>query len=353
MIRIAFVVGRLNTGGAEAELVRLANGLDRARFRPFVVTLLDRGPLAAGLRGVELVELGRRRKWAPGTFLALRSLLRARKPDVVQSFLFAENLFCRLIGEGVVVSGLQGSLSDDFETGTPSWRLDLERQTFDRARAVVSNSEFYRALYARLGFDAGKIAVIRSAAGAVPEEGRESVRREFGIPDGRVLVACVARLVERKGHEDLLRAARGQALLFVGDGPMRSRLERRGAILAGERRDVPAILAASDIVALASRFGEGCPNAVLEAMAAARPVVAARAGGTPEVVADGETGILVPPGDVGALGRGLDRLGGDPGLRRRMGQAGRERARAEFGVEKLVKLYEALYFKLTGGSASV
>lgn len=355
MIRVAFVIGRLNVGGAEAELVRLANGLDRARFRPFVTTLQDAGPLAAGLRDTELAALGRRRKATPGTWRALRALLRERKPDVVQSFLFTENILCRLSGEGAVVSGLQGAISDDHDTDVPSWKLRLERWTFGRARAVVSNSRYYRDLYGRLGFDAGKIRVIPSAV-EPPREAADgsAVRREFGIPEDRLLVTCVARLVERKGHEDLIRAADGKAaLLFVGDGPFRPRLEGKGAILAGSRRDIPEILAASDVVALPSRFGEGCPNALLEAMAAGRPVVATRAGGTPEVVADGETGILVPPGDVEALRAALGRLAEDPGFRRRLGEAGRVRARAEFGVDKLVKLYEELYFELTGAKSSL
>ena len=83
MIRVAFVIGRLNIGGAEGELVRLARGLDRARFSPFVVTLQDAGPLARDLGDVELVALGRRRKWSPGTYLALQRVLLERKPDIV------------------------------------------------------------------------------------------------------------------------------------------------------------------------------------------------------------------------------------------------------------------------------
>jgi glycosyltransferase involved in cell wall biosynthesis len=134
---------------------------------------------------------------------------------------------------------------------------------------------------------------------------------------------------------------------------MRGRLEGRGAILAGWRRDIPEILAASDVVALPSRFGEGCPNAVLEAMAAGKPVVAARSGGTPEVVADGQTGILHPPGDVAGLRAALERLAGDPQLRAHMGKAGWARARERHSVERFVKAYEALYFKLTGGDAPV
>jgi glycosyltransferase involved in cell wall biosynthesis len=351
VIRVAFVIGRLNIGGAEAELVRLARGLDRSRFSPFVVTLQDAGPLARDLGDVELVELGRKRKWSPGTYLALRRVLRERQPDIVQSFLFTENIFCRRIGQGIVVSGLQGSLSDDHETG-PSFKLTLERSTFDRAAAVVSNSEYYRALYGKLGLDARKIRVIRSAV--VPTEASGAgVRERFGIRPDEVLTTVVARLVPRKGHEDLIRAAAGFRLLFVGDGPHRRVLEQRGAVLAGARRDIPEILAASDIVALPSRFGEGCPNALLEAMAAGKPVLAARSGGTPEVVLDGVTGLLHPPEDIDALAAALRRLAADPGLRATLGAAGRERAAAEFGVGRLVRAYETLYCELTAPHAPV
>lgn len=351
MIRVALVIGRLNIGGAEAELVRLARGLDRSAFLPFVVTLQDPGPLARELGGAEIFSLHRKRKWSLGTYRGLKGLLRDLKPDVVQTFLFTENVLCRRAGIGAVVSGLQGSLSDEVETG-PSMKLALERWTWGRARAVVSNSEFYRSLYHGLGLDASKITVIPSAVEAGEAKGA-GVRRQLGIREDEVLVTCVARLVERKGHEDVIRAGAGLRLLFVGDGPYRRRLEGRGAILAGWREDVPEVLAATDIAVLASRFGEGCPNAVLEAMAAGKAVVATRAGGTPEAVVDGETGILVKPGDVDALRGALQLLAADPALRRRMGQAGRARALERHGVGRMVKAYEALYLKLTRAPAQV
>ncbi len=350
-IRVALVIGRLNVGGAEAELARLARRLDRRAFEPHVITLQDAGPLADALGDVRPVALGRRRKWSIGTYRALARELRALKPDVVQSFLFTENVFCRWAGEGAVVSGLQGSLSDARETG-PSLKLWLERRTWPRARAVVSNSRFYQNLYHELGLDASKITVIPSAV-ELREAGGAAVRKELGIGPEEIVVTCVARLVERKGHEDLLAAKAPVRLLFVGDGPMRGRLEGRGAILAGWRRDIPEVLAASDVVALPSRFGEGCPNAVLEAMAAGKPVVAARSGGTPEVVADGETGILHGPGDVAALAEALGRLASDPALRKRLGEAGRARAKERHGVALWVASYESLYFRLTGARAPV
>lgn len=351
MIRVALVIGRLNVGGAEAELIRLARRLDRKQFLPFVVTLQDPGPLARGLGDVETFSLKRKRKWSPGTYRELRRLLRDLKPDVVQSLLFTENVFCRRIGQGIVVSGIQGSLSDDYETG-PSMKLALERWTWGGARAVVSNSEYYKSLYHALGLESSKITVIPSAVESGEAKGT-GVRRQIGVREDEVLVTCVARLVERKGHEDVIRAGAGLKLLFVGDGPHRRHLEGRGAILAGWREDVPEVLAATDILVLASRFGEGCPNAVLEAMAAGKPVVATRAGGAAEVVVDGETGILVKPGDVDGLREALLRLAADPALRRRMGEAGKARVLQGYTVERMVKAYEELYFKLTRGPSPV
>ena len=86
-------------------------------------------------------------------------------------------------------------------------------------------------------------------------------------------------------------------------------------------------------------------------MAAGKPVIAARSGGTPEVVLDGVTGLLHPPEDIDALGAALRRLAGDPALRARLGAAGRERAAAEFGVERLIRDYETLYSELTAAHA--
>lgn len=345
MIKVAFVIGRLNIGGAEGELIRLARTLDRSRFSPFVVTLQDAGPRAHELGDVELIALSRKRKWSLGTYRALRRVLEEKKPDLVQSFLFTENIFCRRIGQGIVVSGIQGWISDNLDDG-PALKLMVERSTFGRAAAVVSNSEFYKDYYGRLGFDPSKIRVIRSGVAASTATGA-GIRAQFGIRDDEVLVTCVARLVEPKGHEDLIRAAAGLRLLFVGDGPHARRLAGRGAILAGPRRDVAEILAASDIVALPSRFREGCSNSVLEGMAAGKAIVASRTGGTPEVVKDGETGLLHDPWDVDGLRKALLRLAGDVQLRLKMGAAGRDRVQREFSLDRLVASYDALYSELT------
>jgi glycosyltransferase involved in cell wall biosynthesis len=128
----------------------------------------------------------------------------------------------------------------------------------------------------------------------------------------------------------LQRVATPHRAVIVGDGPDRERLH--GVELLGERDDVAEQLAASDVFVLASR-SEGMPVSVLEAMAAGLPVVASAVGGVPELALDGETALLVPPGDVGALTRALERLLGDADLRRRLGAAGRRRVLERFALD--------------------
>jgi glycosyltransferase involved in cell wall biosynthesis len=139
-------------------------------------------------------------------------------------------------------------------------------------------------------------------------------------------------------------------LVIVGDGPDRERVEdelarsslRRRVRLLGERDDVPGLLSDADVFVLASR-SEGLPLSVIEAMAAGLPVVASDVGGVGELVREGETGLLVPPGDPAALGDALRLLLADRGLRRRLGSGGRERAKAFFDFSGFRRAHLELY----------
>lgn len=180
-----------------------------------------------------------------------------------------------------------------------------------------------------------------------PDDDRDRVRGELGLTNGIPLIASVGRLEDIKGHRFLIQAlarlrrstngvstARG---VLVGDGCLRGDLEALAKsqgvadrlALTGFRQDVGAVLAAADIVAMPS-LSEGFPLAVLEAMMAGRAVVASRVGGIPEMIIDGETGLLVPPADPGALASALGWLIASPSLRKRLGEAARERALQEF-----------------------
>jgi glycosyltransferase involved in cell wall biosynthesis len=186
------------------------------------------------------------------------------------------------------------------------------------------------------------------------------VLQPFGIPTDVPLVGSVGRFRPQKGYADLLVAmkqvkenAPTARLLLVGDAELQADLEAKAMSLgldevvtfAGVRTDVPEILTALDVFVLASLW-EGMPNAILEAMAAGLPVVATAVGGTPEVVVDGVTGLLVPPRDPTALAQAITRLLDDPDLRQRMGRAGRERVLQHFSVEQMVKRTQTLYEQL-------
>lgn len=184
------------------------------------------------------------------------------------------------------------------------------------------------------------------------------VRQKLGAAREEVVFLVSSRLDDYKGHAMLVNAVAGMKVgeprwqfWLAGDGPeathLRAQVEALGlqerVRLLGFRRDIPRLLRAADVLCHPSRR-EGAPHAVLEGMAAGLPVVAVAADGTPELVGDGQTGLLSPVGDEASLRRNLETVLGDPDLRCRLGRAGRERARIEFSeprsIERWVELVE-------------
>ena len=185
----------------------------------------------------------------------------------------------------------------------------------------------------------------------------QSVRRGLGIPDDCLTVGIVGRIAPEKGHQILLQAA---ALLgdryplrfvIVGDGPSEAAVREAARslgladriVFAGFRPDVNNVIAALDILTLPSTWDEPCAAVVQQAMALGKPVVGSRTGGTPEMVAEGETGLLVAPSDAPALADAVARLAGDAFLRKRLGASGRERVEAHFSLSLMTDRIEALY----------
>ncbi len=185
------------------------------------------------------------------------------------------------------------------------------------------------------------------------------LRRALGIPPGAMVVGTAGSLIRRKGHDVLLRALAllpGTAaphLMLAGDGPERGALQHLTAELGlsgrvhflGHRDAVMDFYRACDIVALASR-ADAFGLVLAEAGYCARPIVATRVGGIPEVVLDGETGLLVPPDDAAALAAALSRLADDPALRARLGAAGRARAEGVFSAQRMAAEFTMEYERL-------
>jgi glycosyltransferase involved in cell wall biosynthesis len=296
-----------------------------------------------------------------GHLRALRELVRlyrAEQPDILYHVALKPVLFggvaARLAFPSravpVLVSALMG-LGAGLGGAAARWRKAILGRALKFAaaggRVIVQNPED-RAALARLGIDRGRIALIRGS-------GVDTAHfKDLPEPPGPgITVAFAGRMLRSKGVLGAVAAihrlrAAGQAidLLLAGapdpdssdslsEGELTALARDPGIEWLGHVADVREVWARAAIAVLPSSYGEGVPKSLLEAAACARPIVASDMPGCREVVAPGETGLLTPAGDVGALAEALRSLAGDPALRRRMGAAGRARIAAEFAEETI------------------
>jgi glycosyltransferase involved in cell wall biosynthesis len=257
--------------------------------------------------------------------------------------------------------GRRPPVARTFHTPRAVRRGAFARRLYRRTGAALAVSRRIEARCREAGFPAARVywtpgmADLARFAGA--EDGR-AIREEFALGDAPVVVS-VARLAPNRGHEllltgfqRLLREVPAARLLLVGKGETRERLEALvGQLGLGGRvtftgyrdRDLPAVLAAADCFALMAPGSDDSCRAALEAMAAARPVVARALGALPETVADGETGLLVEDDTPGSVAAALGQLLGDPARARAMGAAGRRRAEQDFSPARAVDTVERAY----------
>ena len=372
-LRILYVIGSLEIGGTEGQLVSLATGLDPAAFEVTVCCLSRGGPYgeplaAAGVR-TEIVGIRRAGLWRqpdrlPRDLLRLVECMRRARPTVVHGFLYwgyvLGTLAGRLARVPAIVAGCRGLMR--FRRSDP--RRALGRWALGAADLVVANSEAVRQSVLRSeGLPASKVRIVRNGVSVARFTGPrdDALGSALALPPGGPVVAVVANLRRHKGLDVFLEAWREvlrhfpkATALLAGDGSERPTLERRAADFGvmgsvrflGTRRDIPALLSLADL-AVHPSLGEGLPNAVLEAMAAGKAIVATSAGGTPEAVLDGETGRLVPAADPGALAQGILWCLRHPGETERYGEAARRRVREHFAVETMVGRHADLYRQLS------
>ena len=367
-IPILYVIATLDRAGAEHQMTLLATRLDRSRFAPRVVCLTRGGPLEGRLREarVPFDILGKHRTLDLRALGALKRIIRERRPQVVHTWLFTANAYGRWAALACDVPVVIASerCVDEWRT---RWRRRLDRHLSKRTDAVIANCRAVRDFVLREGVEPGRVRVIGNAIdldaidGVACEEPADDVLDDLG---DRFVVIQAGRLEPQKGVSDLLdavdivrRNVPEVMLLLAGDGPDRPTIEQRiddldlaaHVRLLGARDDVPALMASSDVVVLASRW-EGLPNVVLEAMAVRRPVVVTDVGGCAELVDDGRTGVVVPPADPDRLAHAIEVIHEDPALGLELGSAARDEVEARFSVARMVNDYQALYLNLLGRS---
>jgi glycosyltransferase involved in cell wall biosynthesis len=360
------VANRWWTGSAEPalDLARALRARGHAvRFACIPGDALEARARAAGLPPVAGLSLERTsRPWVLARDLRVLRRL-ARGVDVIHAHLSHDHWLAALAR-----AGAPARLVRTLHHRRAIHAGPATRWLFGRTEALLAASEGIAAALRAAGLDSPPPAVIPGAVDAArftPDADPRQVRAELALGRGPV-VGCVARLVPGRGHDRLLQAVLrlqprwpGLRLLLVGRGEGRPAVERlvaelglgRTVVFAGYRgEDLPETLAALDCFALLGGGSEESGRAVLEAMAAARPVVAGRFGAMPETVVDGETGWLVDP-DPPAVADRLAAVLADLERARAMGAAGRRRVLALFTPERRAAIVEAVYARLTGSGS--
>jgi glycosyltransferase involved in cell wall biosynthesis len=373
-VRILHLITSLNTGGAEMSLARLVSGMNRDKFESRVVSLIPLGPVGGQIQQqgipVESLEMPPGQATLAG-FVKLLRLLRAYRPDILQTWLYHADLLGLLAGKLAGVPVIAWNVRSSEMDFSKYRRLSglvarLCALLSGLPQVVVVNSQAGERHHERAGYHPRHWQVIPNGVDTTlfaPNQAAGSLlRAQWNIPAGERVIGLVGRLDPQKDHPSFLKAAALASQTFpsarfvcVGGGPavylselkalaMELGLEER-VIWTGARGDMPAVYNALDLLALSSAYGEGFPNVVAEAMACGVPCVVTEVGDAAQIV--GNCGVSVPPGDPSALTEGLLRLLLLPDSEREShGGCARQRIQANFSLENMLARYEMLYFNL-------
>ncbi len=360
-----YFITELSVGGAQVALYNLLACLQGDTHQA-VVACLYNGDKLIGQRisalGVPVYDLGMPNKLRLDAFWRLFNLLRQTRPDILYTWMFHANIPGRLVGR---LAGVPHIISSEHtmgqEGGGRRWLNRLTAPLADRIVCVSQGIVDYAVEV--IGLPKEKLALIPNGIdlekyAALPSQAEARLRQH--LPEEQIIVGAIGRPRPVKGYGILRQAFQQIAerrpnthLVFVGDGPDKETLAAQAArsglaqrvTWMGDQTDIPGLLPAFDILAVPSIY-EGLGIVALEAMAAGLPVVGSRVGGIPEVVIEGETGLLVPAGDVSALAAALTRLVNDPDLRRRLGEAGSARVCERYSQQSVREKTLTMYSEL-------
>ena len=325
---VLHLISTLGIGGAEIQLVNIVRNLNREVYNSTVCCIAKGGPLTTELskQGIKVVVLGQKSRFNPLVLFPLFRLIKTERIDIVHTHMFRASLWGRLAALLADVPVIIAT-----EHGLNPWK-NVIHITVNRILAfftsqIITVSDVGRRIrIQREGINPRKLITIRNCVDLHRFDKTANVqnnaRQGFGIGLNEPVVGFVGRLQEVKGVRYLIESLvelktviPKVKLLIVGDGPLRASLQDYAqelglgeqVIFTGYRRDIPQVLNAMNVFVLPS-LREDLPLSPIEAMAMRKPVVATNVGGIPEVVVDGETGILVPPKDASALAKAISRI---------------------------------------------
>lgn len=351
-------------GGAERQLVELLKGLDRERFCPHLVCLEAGGPVAGAADeiGVPVTALTRNWRWDMGVITRLYGILKREKIAIVHAYLGLPGFF------GAIAGKLAGcKVISTIRVAGPRRRIadSSERLAFIISDRIIANSHAGVDHYFRRWPGRGKTRVIYNGYNLAefdPTPTRS--RADLGLPESGLIIGHVANLSYLKDYPTFLAAL---AMVFekyadahaviLGDGDRREKYEglarslgiAPSTLFLGHRKDVLDIVRHFDMGVLASHpdYSEGLSNSVCEYMGLGKPAVATAVGGNRELVRTGVTGLLAAPGNARDLAAKMLTLAGDGGMRKTMGEKGREFFVKNLSLEAMVGRTEEVYNELT------
>jgi len=365
-VKVLHLVEDLKIGGLERVIADIAQGLDKKKFEVGVWCVARSGEVATELeeKGIEVKILGIFSCYNPCRIVRIAWLLKKSKADIVHT----HGYFASVIGRTAAkIAGVPILIHHMHST---YWEYRKRHIFFERflglltQKVVCCSKAVENFVTGHLKVNPSKTIVVYNGVDEeefISIKDKSALKTRLGIQSTDLVVGTVSSLYHHKGHRYLLQAVPlvldafpSTKFLIVGDGPLRKRLEDQAKdlniaahlIFTGRRKDIPDLLSVMDIFVLPSCLREGLAISIIEAMASEKPVVATEIGGIPELVANEETGYLVPPRNPDALANAIVNLLKSPQRAKEMGRRGRTRFEERFTKRKMLSEVEYLYLNL-------
>ncbi|MCM8786232.1 MAG: glycosyltransferase [Candidatus Omnitrophica bacterium] len=368
-IKICYIIGTLEVGGAEKQLYLLIKNLDKERFKPFLIALRD-GRMRKDFEEItNLYLLKKRFKFDLAILLGLIRIIKKEKPDILHTFMFTSNTWGRLAG---IICKIPVIIASERSADLwKKWYHNLiDRFLLKFTKKIICNSEEVKNIYIkRIDGKNRKFEVIYNGIEIEKyEKIKESVKlkEEFGIKNEKIILTG-GRLSFEKNLKRFLFVAKkikgdfeNVKFLIVGEGEEKERLKKLAenlnikdsVIFTGYRNDLPELIKISDTVVLISLW-EGMPNLIIEGMTCKKPVICTKIGGGKEIIKDGENGFLVDPDDEEEIKEKILFLLKNDEKCKIMGEKGYNFAKKTFSLKNMVENYQNLYIKLLGKGINV
>jgi glycosyltransferase involved in cell wall biosynthesis len=367
-INVLHIYQNSKIGGVQQQFLSLLKAYDRDVFNPIFCCLGPEEEISKEIEriDIETVALNRARyhRFSPGIVRDLYRLMKQKNIHIVRTHRYRANLYGRLAAllSGVPVKII--SLHDNYRKDLRLERRIVNKILLKATDKIVAVSESIRKDIIKYdGIDSSKILVIPNGIDTErfnPEGNFADIRKGFSIKESDIVLGFVGRVVPTKGLEYLIDALpflkkefKNIKLLITGEGSTMERLKKKAKennvhdsiIFTGKRRDIPDILSCTDIFVMPS-VAEGLPNALLEAMAMGKPIVATEVGGIPEVIKNRHSGFLVPPRNPEALATAIKDLISNEQLAAKMGQAARHIVLDNFSIWSIAQKWQTLYLSI-------